>query len=175
MSGHQNLSAINRSLQALAIARASEADESILVVYTHSLADLPPAMVQRACERLALRPKREYETALPDVGAIRETVAEVRREDLETERNAKLLAAPDDADTRTWRYCAEQPTCDDTGHVLYVCPGVSSPTRYGGAPWAPVTTCGRAKAHPSHPFTVPCACKPYNPKLNPRPAHAGAA
>jgi hypothetical protein len=174
MSDHQTLSAINRSLQALAIARASEADESILVVYTHSLADLPTALVRRACERLALRPKREFETALPDVGAIRETVLELQREDIAADRNAKLLAAPADADPRTWRYCAEQPTCDDSGHVLFVCPGVNSPTRYGGAPWAGIASCGRAKPHASHPFTVPCACKPYNPKLNP-PAHAGAA
>ena len=62
---------VKTALQALAIARSSEADEAVLAVYLHELADLDRGLVMLACERLAKLPRREYQAALPDVGTIR--------------------------------------------------------------------------------------------------------
>ncbi|MGA1354726.1 MAG: hypothetical protein ACO32I_08160 [Candidatus Limnocylindrus sp.] len=56
---------VKTALQALAIARSSEADEAVLAVYLHELADLDRQLVMLACERLAKLPRREYQAALP--------------------------------------------------------------------------------------------------------------
>lgn len=52
--------------------------------------------------------------------------------------------------TREWKYLCDR--CDDTGLVLYACPGDA--------------TCGRHKVHNAHEYCVPCWCEkgaPFRP------------
>jgi hypothetical protein len=154
---------IQTSLQALAIARSSEADEAVLAVYLHSLADLDAGCVSRACERLSKRPRVAYEAALPDVGTIRAEAAKVAREDREAIERAKLLPGKpaDDEDPRFWAFFR---VCDDGGWRSFRCDGMTGD--YGTRdPFLRKLRCGRQQLHYGHSYAERCPCIDTNPVI----------
>ena len=149
------------SLQALAIARSSEADDGIIAVYLHALDDLDPHLVRRACERLSKQPRAAYQAALPEVGAIREAAATIAREDRDAEQHRRL--APHirkDDDPSTWVYC---PDCADTGYRHFRCAaGVERGDRDSHLKQS---HCGRRTGHSAHSYAERCPCWETNPEL----------
>lgn len=152
---------IRTSLQALAIARSTEADEAVLVVYLHTLDDLSPVLVSRACERMAKLPREAYQAALPEVGLIRAEVAKIVREDSEAEHQRRLAPSPADADPRTWVFC---PHCTDHGWRLFRCDGGTGDTGERDTElkrWH----CGRRNGHFPHSYAERCGCVDTNPVI----------
>lgn len=152
---------LRTSLQALAIARSTEADDAVLAVYLHSLSDLDPALVCAACERLAREPRKDYQAALPEVGLIRAEASKLARELRESESQKRLAPPPDDADPRTWVHC---PTCADTSWQSLRCHGGSKSHGDRDA-HLPRFHCGRRHPHRPHTYTERCGCFATNPVI----------
>jgi hypothetical protein len=149
------------SLQALAIARSTEADDAVLAVYLHSLSDLDVAIVSTACERLAREPRKDYQAALPEVGLIRAEASKVAREIRQREELKRLAPAPDDADPRTWVHCT---TCADTSWSHFRCHGGSGD--YGIRDgYVQRFNCGRRTLHAAHTYVERCGCYDTNPRI----------
>lgn len=152
---------VKLALQALAIARSTEADEGVLVVYLHALSDLDEQIVSRACERLAKLPRLDYQAALPEVGLIRAEVAKVIREDSEAAHQRRLAPSPADADPRTWVFCFD---CTDHGWRLFRCDGGTGDTGDRDTElkrWH----CGRRRGHSPHSYAERCGCVDTNPVI----------
>jgi hypothetical protein len=152
---------IRTALQALAIARSTEADDAVLAVYLHSLSDLNPAIVSAACERLAKEPRKDYQAALPEVGLIRAEASKVAREQRDIEGRKKLAPAPDDADPRTWVHCT---TCADSSWQSLRCHGGTK--EHGDRDThLPHFHCGRKNPHAPHTYVERCRCFETNPVI----------
>jgi hypothetical protein len=75
--------------------RRAELSREESAAYLGGLVDLPAWAVERACRYVGSHPRGEYESAMPDLGAIRaRALAQIR---LEQDRrdSARLLRAPD--------------------------------------------------------------------------------
>jgi len=152
---------VKTALQALAIARSSEADEAVLAVYLHELADLDRGLVMLACERLAKLPRREYQAALPDVGTIREEVVRIGREKDREARMRRLAPVSPGADFRTYVHCRE---CHDGGWQMARCTGGTG-ERGLRDPDLRLVPCGRRAAHTAHSYAERCPCVDINPVI----------
>jgi hypothetical protein len=152
---------VRASLQALAVARSSEADDAILAVYLHGLSDLETAHVQLACERLSRKPREAYQSALPDVGTIRAEAALVAREQREHAERRMLAPTPHDADPRSWVYCVN---CLDTSWHSFRCDGGTGDTGDRDSHLKRVH-CGRRNGHSMHTYAERCACYSTNPVI----------
>jgi hypothetical protein len=156
------------SLTNLAAARSAVADEASLRIYTKLLADLSPILVSRACMELALEPRRDYETALPSVGTIRERAAALQAHADQIAATAKLLPMPaSEDDPRTFVFCTD---CQDepSGWRIFWCHGSGNQFRENpsardeGFQRGP---CDRKIDHAAHTFVVRCHCYGTNPKV----------
>lgn len=164
---------IKTALQALAIARSTEADEAVLVVYLHALDDLDTELVSRACERLAKLPRLDYQAALPEVGLIRAEVAKVAREDREAERASQLAQHnPEASNPSTWVFCRD---CEDTSYRQFRCDGLTE-ERGDRDNHLRHLRCARRAGHSPHTYSERCQCFAVNPviakRYQPREAHA---
>lgn len=165
------MTAVRIALQALAVARSSEADDHVLAVYLHNLEDLPEDTVCLACERLGKLPREPYQTALPEVGLIRAEAAKVAREWREVEATRKLAPAPQDADPRTWVHCT---ACSDSSWRHARCDGGTKV--YGDRDdHLPRVHCGRRHSHAPHSYVERCVCVDTNPAIARRRQKASAA
>lgn len=150
------------ALQALAIARSTEADEAVLTVYLHTLRDLDASLVSRACERLAKQPRLEYQAALPEVGLIRAEVAKVQREDREAFQVRQLSPSRRDEDNpATWVHCRE---CSDTSYRTFRCDGHTG-ERGERDPLLQHLRCGSRHGHAAHTYCERCPCYETNPEI----------
>lgn len=153
---------VRRALEALAVARSSEADESTLAVYLHALLDLDEELVVSACERLSLLPRREFQTALPDVGTIRTEAARIQLQREDAAARRRLTPGPSaDDDPRTWVSCAQ---CEDGGYQHFRCTGGSGHRGLRDA-HLPLVTCGRRRPHLPHTYSELCRCVDTNPVI----------
>jgi hypothetical protein len=153
---------VKQALQALAIARSTEADEAVLVVYLRALDDLDATLISRACERLAKQPRLEYQAALPEVGLIRAEVAAIQREDRERDQQRRL--APHnrrDDDPSTWIFCRE---CQDSSYRQYRCDGWTG-ERGERDPHLRHQHCARRNNHTPHTYSERCPCYDTNPEI----------
>lgn len=167
------MSDMKRALQALAIARSTEATEAVLAVYLHLLRDLDAHHVSRACERLAMQPRLEYQAALPEAGLIRAEVANVAREDRQAARMGRIAQhSHRDDDPTTWVYCKE---CKDTSYRQFRCDGGTGETGDRDAELRRVP-CARRRGHYPHTYAERCACYETNPVIEEAwyRAHPGA-
>lgn len=156
------MSDMKRSLQALAIARSSEATEAVLVVYLHILRDLDAGVVSRACERLARLPRLEYQAALPEVGLIRAEAEMVEREERVAARMKQMSArVRREDDPTTWTFCRD---CHDTGFRHYRCDGGTGDTGDRDSELRRVP-CARRKGHAAHTYAERCPCYDTNPEM----------
>lgn len=153
---------IGEALARLAIGRGGVVDERQGEVYLEDLADLSPTIVSRACERLRREPRQQYETALPDVGRIREVCKDIGREDAAEAVRQRLLPAPSDDDPRTWRHCR---VCDDSGWEEFWCVGDSSIPQPDYRLHLTARDCGRPREHTSHTYVQRCDCINRNPVI----------
>jgi hypothetical protein len=150
------------ALQALAIARSTEADEAVLVVYLDALADMDGRMVARACQRLAKQPRLEYQAALPEVGLIRAEVATIAREDREAEHRRSLAAhSRREDDPTTWIFCRD---CHDTSYRWYRCDGGTSERGLRDSELR-LMPCARRAGHFAHTYAERCQCYNTNPEI----------
>lgn len=159
---------VGDALASLAIARGTMLEDFSAVVYAEALADVEASLVQRACYQLAKLPRREYDSALPSVGAIRERCEAIARADRDAADKARLLPAPKEHaedDPRTWVFCS---TCQDepSGWQTVWCQGAGKPrdTRRAAPDAMHLQPCGRRIEHPPHSFAVKCRCYPTNPE-----------
>lgn len=153
---------VKTSLQALAIARSTEADEAVLVVYLRALDDLDATLISRACERLAKQPRLEYQAALPEVGLIREEVAKIQRED--TARDHQRRLAPHtrrEEDPSTWIFCRD---CEDSSYRQFRCDGFTNDTGSRDEHLRMVR-CARRQNHQPHTYAERCHCYDTNPVI----------
>jgi hypothetical protein len=168
---------IAKAIYELAVARGSTADKAQQKVYLRQLEDLDPGLVERACYALGKLPRREYQAALPEVGLIRERVAEIARQDADCEAARKLLPLPAaDDDPRTWVHC---PDCHDESSCwreVWCIGGGAMADRESHSPHhrstRPIlrTYCGRKMAHGPHSYVMRCGCWETNPVIAARRA-----
>lgn len=151
------------ALSRLAIARATTLDDITLSVYLDALADVSPNVLAEACAELARLPRRDYDSALPSVGTIRERCSAVLEVRAANERVANLLSMPDteNPDVPTF-FCTE---CLDTSWRLFDCAGKGDKSSLSTLPRYTRYPCGRPKSHPRHTFAERCACVPMNPVI----------
>jgi hypothetical protein len=157
---------IGNALTNLAIARATRLDEETAIVYARQLEDLPPALIERACVRLANAAPELFGSPMPSVGEIRATVRALERDDewAQRARAEAALPAPDDTNPWTWVRCRN---CGDEGWVGHTCPGGASRTCGRGSKGSFVTDERTKRTHywgacqRPHPFVVRCVCHYY--------------
>lgn len=157
------------ALARLAIARGSVPDEATAVIYLDLLQDVDAACLAEACDELAREPRREFESALPDVGTIRARAEDVGRRWRAEAAHAKLLPAPHKShDREPTFFCLD---CLDEPNALRIfwCYGVGSqrvgidakPDRAHGA----IHPCGRLQEHGPHTYAERCQCSETNPVI----------
>lgn len=158
--------AISDALIRLAVARGGSIDDVSAEVYVEGLKRFDVGFVKLACARLRDMPRREFETVLPALGTIIETVEKVAREEHDRASARKLLPMPKSADDTEPRFFC--PTCTDSGLEILWCPGygphrlATKPDRHEGIPAA---QCDRLKPHAAHTGAVWCSCEQTNPIL----------
>lgn len=157
------MSIVKTALEALAIARSSEADEGVLAVYLHSLEDLDFELVVEACERLGKLPRQAYQAALPEVGAIRAEVARLSREYREADFTAKLLphTTRREDDPSTWVFCLD---CKDSSYRQFRCDGLTG-ERGTRDEDLKLLRCARRMSHQAHTYAERCQCYSTNPVI----------
>ena len=64
-----------RALTRLSIMRQANLQERDFMVFIEELSDVDPDVLAESCQRLGREPRERYETAFPDVGAIRAACA----------------------------------------------------------------------------------------------------
>lgn len=153
---------VHEALSRLAIARASELDDLTAQVYLEGLADIEPQTVSRACADLAKLPRRDYDTALPSVGTIRERCQMVSAAELAAEAAAKMLPMPVTEDDEPRYFCLD---CFDTAWRLFDCAGKGPQASLEKIPTLTRFPCARLKAHPPHSYAEPCKCIDTNPVI----------
>ncbi len=151
----------------LALARGTSADTPTLTAYMDALADVDPALVERACFDLARLSRSEYEAALPAAGTIRDRVSAILRADLDAERaRVALLPAPKSDDDSPRYFC---PDCHDewSGWRMFACGGTKSPVvdpkALARVEDLTARHCGRREPHAAHPYAERCSCWQHNP------------
>lgn len=149
------------ALQALAIARSSEADEAVLAVYLHELADLDRGLVMLACERLAKLPRKEYQAALPDVGTIRAEATLVQVERHREAARRRLAPIPEEEDQRRYLHCHD---CSDSGWRLFRCTGRTADRGQHDQDLTMIP-CSRRQVHVPHTYAERCQCYDVNPMI----------
>lgn len=158
--------AVSDALIRLAVARGGTLDDTSGDVYVDELRKFDIAFVKRACERLRVQPRREFEAVLPALGTIIETINAIAREEAEKESARKLLPMPKVADENEPRFFCL--TCLDSGWEILWCPGygpqrlATKPDRHADIPTA---QCDRLRPHASHTGCVRCSCEQTNPVL----------
>jgi hypothetical protein len=152
---------IGEALTRLCVARGGAIDDTASEVYLDRLARFSPGLVRRACERWMDVPRREFETALPDVGKLIQTIEHIAEEDAAELRRAKYLPAPRDEDGPRYVCLA----CHDGYWVISMwCPGRGTDAKRHARHEGLVTRdCGRRKHHQPHTWTEKCACVETNP------------
>lgn len=161
--------AVLKALANLAIARQAEFADGAQRVYLHLLSDLDPALIRRACEVWARRPRAEFAPAMPDAASLRETVAELARADAEASRLRALAPMPVSDDDGPRYFCL---SCRDesSGFRPFWCPGsgehrtLDRPARSEGS----IVDCGRSHPHWSHDYVARCECWQRNPVASTR-------
>lgn len=153
---------IGEALTRLAAARGGTVDAVQSDVYLEDLADLSPEIVSRACELLRREPRAEFESALPDVGTIRQMCVLVADEDAREAKRQRLLPAPSDNDPRTWRHCN---ACDDSGWEEFFCAGDASRPTLKHEQRLSARDCRRPSAHLPHTYVHRCDCLERNPVI----------
>ena len=161
--------AVLKALINLAIARQAEFADGAQRVYLHLLSDLDPALVRRACDVWALRPRAEFAPAMPDAASLRETVAELAREDAEASRRRALAPMPVSDDDGPRYFCL---SCRDESSSFrpFWCPGTGDkrtldrPARSEGS----IVECGRTQPHGQHDYVARCECWQRNPVVDAR-------
>ena len=151
------------ALTRLAIARGATLDELTLDVYATSLEDLPAETVRRACLDLGRQPRKDFESALPSVGTIRERSAELVRLDQVALEASRLLPMPQTDEDGPRYACLE---CRDTAWREFACAGRGQSK--GIAPSSATVSaypCARLKAHGPHTFAERCQCVDTNPVI----------
>lgn len=128
------------ALSRLAIARGVVADDVQLDVYADALADVSADAVQAACVELSRQSRKDYETAMPSVGVIRDTVTSVQRRAIAARSDWLLPPAPGER-TYACDWCLDDPN----GFVLL---------------WCPELPCGawHGREHRPHEFAARCPC-----------------
>jgi len=153
---------IASALADMAIARGGTFDDYQTPIYLRALVDLDAGLVARACEAFGLEPREAYAPVVPAVGAIRQRVAQLAREDTARAAGAKLLPMParenPDEPTFFCRDCWDEPF----GWRPLRCRGVG-PASGELKSSEPIRPCGRMKAHGAHTYVEQCACYGVNP------------
>lgn len=70
-------SRVIKALVRMGIARQSPPDEAALIVYAEELNGIDPGVIEAACHRLSRRPRADFETAFPSLGALLLTCEQV--------------------------------------------------------------------------------------------------
>lgn len=153
-----------KSLRNLALARQAEFLDGTQRVYLHVLQDVDSRLVSEACGQLALRPRAEFEPAMPTVGDVRAIALELGKAEAEAARMAKLLPLPKREDDEPRYFCLE---CRDEPYSWrpFWCPGTSQ-SRDVVRPEhvrASLVDCGRVKEHKPHDYVARCECRDVNP------------
>jgi hypothetical protein len=149
------------ALTRLVAGRSGTLDDVQIEVYVEDLARFDPQLVARACERWRTVPRQEFQSALPEVGKLIQTIEHIAEEDAAEIRRAKYLPAPRDEDGP--RYVCLQ--CHDGYWVISMwCPGRGTEAKRHARHEGLVTRdCGRRKPHQPHTWTEKCACVETNP------------
>lgn len=161
---------VAEALSRLAIARATLLDEVTLSVYADALEDVDPGLVDRACRRLGKTPRAEYDTAMPDVGTIRDVADAIGHEDAEAARAQLVKQLPAPVGDDEVRYACLSCRDESSGFRPFWCPGTGEhrtldrPARSEGS----IVECGRPQAHGSHDYVARCECWLRNPVVEAR-------
>ena len=161
--------AILEAITRLAVARGAQADDVQLDVYADTLRDLSPFLIRRACDVLAKRPRREYETALPSCGEIRDLVQQIARDDADADARNLLAPLPQDEQKPFCNQCFDE----TSGWRINWCPGDGperDPIKSGRSHAVRVADCGHGKRHHPHEFADRCPCYATNPVIAKRRA-----
>lgn len=75
--------------------RRAAIDDATAAAYAAGIEDLPGWAVEEACRAIGFRPRREWESAWPDLGAIRAAALTAMRTRADRAETARLLAPPD--------------------------------------------------------------------------------
>jgi hypothetical protein len=155
---------IGKALVSLAIARGTVLDEATSEVYLDLLQDLHHNFVSRACRVFARKTRKEFEPAMPSVGAIRDLALDCEVSDRHAAKRMRLEPPKRDVPRGT-PHCH---ICRDTSWQEYLCEGLGT----GRGPNPALTAagvanrnCERPGSHAPHTFVGPCACRPTNPVL----------
>jgi len=154
---------VGNALANLAIARATRMEAETALVYTRQLEDVPAALIERACVRLANEPREAFGSPLPSVGDIRAMVRTLQQEDAVSHRvrMQALLPKPNDADPSTWVHCRN---CQDEGWIIHQCAGGEARTCGRSSKGSFVTDATSQRTHywgscrRPHTFAVRCMC-----------------
>ena len=158
-----------QALVRLAIARQFDLDEGTQEVYLDSLRIETDIDVDEACHALATKPRADYDTAFPSLGALLAMCREVRlaraqRRIAELASHApKQLTSGGDEPTYHCRDCWDEPS----GWVVCLCTGrgkLINPS-YTSARVTRRVSCLRTQDHPAHTYTERCPCAPSNPVI----------
>lgn len=160
MSRHQH------ALKFLATARQADIDLEAGGVYLIALRDIDPSALEAACRRLAQQSRKDYEPAMPTVGAIRALAEQLARE-AEDAAHLKRLPPPTRDDEDGPRYAC--PDCQDGewGPAMW-CPGSGAEratTKHERHAKLETVNCGRPKPHAAHTFVQRCHCWGRNPNV----------
>lgn len=172
MSGDRKL----KALVSLALARQAEFTDAAQRVYLHLLADTDEALIARACEDWAKRPRGEYAPAMPTAADLRATADLIAQQDQQALRSRALAPMPVADEDGPRFFCVD---CRDesSGWRPFWCHGMGPlrdlhrPARAEGS----ITSCGRPGHHAPHGFVERCACWAVNPVIAARRAKQQAA
>lgn len=165
--------AVGSALAECAVARGGSRDDIEGDVYLRKLEDLDAELVRRALDAFALERRKEFESVIPSVGAIRSRCEELARQDAEQAAARKLLPMPaSEADPRTLYFCLD---CHDesSGWREMFCHGASTSKDPNARPYRlqiPTYYCGRKHGHVPHYYVERCACYETNPVIAKRRA-----
>jgi hypothetical protein len=160
MSELLSASVIADALHRVALARATSLEDDTIEVYLDALADLDATLVAQACRELAKLERREYDTALPSVGTIRERVARIGDAMAAARAAAKLLPLPA-SDQDGPRFLCLDCRDESNGWRHWWCPGAGDlrrqalPTAWSGTS---ICECGQRREHAPHPYVTRCTC-----------------
>ena len=155
---------IQKALVNLALARQAEFEDGAQRVYLHLLADLDPALVARACEEWARRPRAEFAPVMPTAADIRQTALDIQHRDAADARRRALAPAPSFDDDGPRYFCL---SCYDetSGFRTFWCQGRGKGRSLERPAYAvgSMVECGKAKDHTPHSYVARCECFETNP------------
>lgn len=163
---HDDGQLVLRSLVNLAIARQAEFEDGAQRVYVHLLSDLNPAVVERACHALALRPRADYTTAMPSAADVRLAVQEVLQQDALDREFALRAPMPVDDEDGPRFFCLN---CRDESSAWrpFWCPGTGKARTFNRPAHAEgsMVECGKRTDHAGHRYVARCECYETNPVI----------